>query len=35
MVARTVVNTLGPTVGADAYVDCACEEDCDDAEVPL
>jgi len=29
------VDTLAPTVGADACVDCACEEDCDDAKVPL
>jgi len=38
MVAPMVVDTLAPTVGADACVDYACEEDCDDcedAEVPL
>ena len=32
------IDTLAPIVGADACVDCACEEDCDDcddAEVPL
>jgi hypothetical protein len=36
--APMAVDTLAPTVGADACVDCACEEDCDDcddAELPL
>jgi len=38
MVAPMAVDSLAPTVGSDACVDCACEEgcdDCDDAEVPL
>jgi len=38
MVAPTRVDTLAPTVGADACVDCSCGEecgDCDDAEAPL
>jgi hypothetical protein len=38
MVAPTTVDTLAPTVGANASVDCACEEDCndcDDIEAPL
>jgi hypothetical protein len=34
MVARMAVDTLSPTVGADACVDCACEN-CDNAEVLL
>jgi len=32
------VDALAPILGAYAYVDCACEEDCDDfddAEIPL
>ena len=35
MVAPMAAHTLAPTVGADAYIDCSCENDCDDAEVPL
>jgi hypothetical protein len=38
MVAPMAVGTLAPTVGADACVDYACEEDCDDcddAKLPL
>jgi len=38
MAASTTVDTLAPTVGADACVNCAYEEDCDDcddAEAPL
>jgi len=38
MVAPMAVDTLAPTVGVDACVDCVCEEDCDDfddAKVPL
>jgi len=37
MAASTVVDTLAPTEGADACVNCAYEEDCDDcndAEAP-
>jgi len=29
------VDALATTVGADACVDCAFEEDCDDVEVPM
>jgi len=32
MVAPITVDTLAPTVGAYACVDCACEEDCDDCD---
>jgi len=32
MVAPTAVDTLAPTAGADACVNCACEEDCDDCD---
>jgi len=38
MVASMTVDTLAPTVGANACVDYACEEDCDDyddSKVPL
>jgi len=38
MVSPTFVDTLAPTVEADACVDCACEADCDDyddVEAPL
>jgi len=38
IIAPTVVDTLAPTVGADACVNYGCEEDCDDcddAEAPL
>nr|ABN08763.1 hypothetical protein MtrDRAFT_AC160012g21v2 [Medicago truncatula] len=38
MVASMAVDTLASTVGADACMDCACEEDCDDyddSKVPL
>jgi len=38
MVTHMAVDTLAPTVGVDACVDCSCEDDCDDcddAEVPL
>jgi len=35
MVAPMAVGTVAPTVGADACVDCTCEDDFDDAEVPL
>jgi len=34
MVAPMAVDSLAPTVGSDACVDCGCD-DCDDAEVPL
>jgi len=35
MAAPTVVDTLAATEGEDACVNCACEEDCDDAKTPL
>ena len=35
IIASMAVDTLAPTVGVDACMDCAFEEDCDDVEVPL
>jgi hypothetical protein len=32
MVTPKAVDTLAPTAGADARVNCACDEDCDDCD---
>jgi hypothetical protein len=32
MVAPTTVDTLEPTLGADARLNCDCEDDCDDCD---